>query len=86
MPENFSYCERLVREEDRDRFLATLFAPARVRPALFALYAFDIEIAHVAARVSEPLAGEVRLQWWRDVVTGSFARAGGRKPGRRRVA
>ena len=53
-----------------DRFLATLFAPADKRPALFAIYAFDIEIAHVSGRVSEPLAGEVRLQWWRDVVTG----------------
>ena len=70
MPENFSYCEKLVREEDRDRFLATLFAPAPVRPALFSIYAFDIEIAHISGRVSEPLAGEVRLQWWRDVITG----------------
>jgi phytoene synthase len=70
MPESFSYCERLVREEDRDRFLATLFAPAHARPALFAIYAFDIEIAHISSRVSEPLAGEVRLQWWRDIITG----------------
>ncbi len=70
MPQNNSYCERLVREEDRDRFLATLFAPARVRPALFSIYAFDIEIAHISGRVSEPLAGEVRLQWWRDVISG----------------
>lgn len=70
MPERFSYCEHLVRAEDRDRFLATLFAPAQLRPALFALYAFDIEIGHVSARVREPLAGEVRLQWWRDVITG----------------
>lgn len=71
MPENFSYCERLVREEDRDRFLATLFAPASSRPGLFAIYAFDIEVARISGRVSEPLAGEVRLQWWRDVITGA---------------
>ena len=71
MPENVSYCEQLVRDEDRDRFLATLFAPADVRPALFSIYAFDIEIAHISRRVSEPLAGEVRLQWWRDVITGA---------------
>ena len=70
MPENFSHCERLLREEDRDRFLATLFAPANKRPALFSIYAFEIEVAHISGRVSEPLAGEVRLQWWRDVVTG----------------
>lgn len=78
MPEHFSHCERLVREEDRDRFLATLFAPADKRPALFAIYAFDIEIGHISGRVSEPLAGEVRLQWWHDVITGiSREQAGG---------
>ncbi len=71
MPEKFSHCERLVRDEDRDRFLAALFAPADMRPALFSIYAFDIEVAHIAGRVSEPLAGEVRLQWWRDVITGT---------------
>ncbi len=58
-----------MREEDRDRFLATLFAPAHLRASLFSIYAFDLEIAHVSGRVSEPLAGEVRLQWWRDVIT-----------------
>lgn len=71
MPEKFSHCEQLVRDEDRDRFLAALFAPAHSRPALFSIYAFDIEIAHISGRVSEPLAGEVRLQWWRDIITGA---------------
>jgi 15-cis-phytoene synthase len=80
MPERFSHCEQLVREEDRDRFLATLFAPADKRPALFALYAFDIEVAHISGRVSEPLAGEVRLQWWRDVITGISREQGAGNP------
>ncbi len=70
MREAEKYCERVVRAADKDRFLATLFAPARYRPALFALYAFDIEIASVADRVTQPLAGEVRLQWWHDVIAG----------------
>ena len=72
MLDAFKYCERLVRESDKDRFLATLFVPAAQRPALFSLYAFDIEIAQVAARVTEPLAGEIRLQWWRDAVAGAL--------------
>jgi 15-cis-phytoene synthase len=72
------YCERVVRETDKDRFLATLFAPASFRPALFALYAFDSEVASVADRVSQPLAGEVRLQWWHDIVAaGELDRAAG---------
>jgi phytoene synthase len=70
MSENDVHCEALVREQDRDRFLATLFAPARHRPALHALYAFDLEISQIATRVRDPLAGEIRLQWWHDVIDG----------------
>ena len=32
----------------------------------------SIEIAQVAARVKEPLAGEIRLQWWRDAIGGAL--------------
>jgi NADH dehydrogenase [ubiquinone] 1 alpha subcomplex assembly factor 6 len=63
-----SDCAALVREHDPDRYLAALFAPAAARRALFALYAFDHEIAKVRHIVSEPLAGMVRLQWWRDAL------------------
>lgn len=59
-----------VRNQDPDRYLATLFAPAEVREALFALYAFDHEIAKVRRLVREPMAGLVRLQWWRDALDG----------------
>ena len=67
----FRHCEALVRETDRDRFLATLFAPAQHRDALYALDAFDIELSHVRDRVSGPLPGEIRLQWWTEVVLGA---------------
>lgn len=63
----------IVRAGDRDRFLAILFAPADRRPHLFALHAFALEIAGVRARVSEPLPGEIRLQWWREVLEGERA-------------
>jgi phytoene synthase len=66
----FEACDARVREADKDRWLAGLFAPAPFRPDLMALYAFNLEIASVRERVSEPLPGEVRLQWWRDVLTG----------------
>jgi phytoene synthase len=66
-----AHCEALVRAADKDRFLATLFAPAEHRPALYALYAFNVEIARVREVVHEPLAGEIRLQWWSDVLRGA---------------
>ena len=71
MQDAFAHCEALVRAADRDRFLATLFAPAQHRAALFALYAFNVEITRVREVVREPAAGEIRLQWWSDVLAGA---------------
>jgi 15-cis-phytoene synthase len=73
MQDAFAHCEALVRSADRDRFLAALFAPAEHRGALYALYAFNIEIARVREIVREPLAGEIRLQWWNDAIEGKAA-------------
>ena len=70
MQTNFEHCAALVREADRDRYLATLFAPAEHRDALFALYAFNVEIARVRELAREPMPGEIRLQWWREVLSG----------------
>jgi phytoene synthase len=62
------HCAGLVRERNYERYLGALYAPARLRPHLFAIYAFDEEVARIADAVTEPLAGEIRLQWWRDAV------------------
>ena len=67
---NFEHCAALVREADRDRYLSTLFAPAAQRDALFALYAFNVEIARVRDFAREPMPGEIRLQWWREALAG----------------
>lgn len=57
-----------LRRHDPDRYLSTLFAPVDRRKALFALYAFDHEIAKIKRVVREPMAGLIRLQWWRDAI------------------
>jgi phytoene synthase len=64
----FAACEETVRRHDPDRYLSALFAPAERRPLLFALYAFNHEIARVAEAVREPMLGDIRLQWWREAV------------------
>jgi len=66
----FAHCEALVREHDKDRFLSGLFAPGERRPYLYALYAFDLEIARVKRLVHEPMAGIIRLQWWYEAFAG----------------
>jgi phytoene synthase len=67
---NAEHCTTLVREHDRDRWLATLFAPAARRDALNALYAFALEVGRVRDVAREPMPGEIRLQWWREVLEG----------------
>jgi NADH dehydrogenase [ubiquinone] 1 alpha subcomplex assembly factor 6 len=64
---------RLVRQHDRDRFLTALFAPAAQREALFALFAFNYEIAKTREVVSEPALGDIRLQWWREGIGAIYA-------------
>jgi 15-cis-phytoene synthase len=70
MQDAFAHCAELVRANDRDRYLATLFAPAETRGALYALYAFNSEVSRVRELVRQPLPGEIRLQWWSDVLRG----------------
>lgn len=62
-----SYTADLVKRYDRDRFLTALFAPAGVRERLLTLYAFNVEIARIRETITEPMIGQMRLQWWRDV-------------------
>ncbi len=66
----YEHCARTVRELDRDRYIADLFAPAVMRKHLFALHAFSAEVARIRDTVSDPVLGEIRLQWWRDALAG----------------
>ncbi len=58
----------IARDGDLDRYTSALFAPAHSRGHLFALYAFNVELARIGEQVTEPPLGEIRLQWWRDVL------------------
>jgi phytoene synthase len=75
MDDNATHCMEVVRVGSPDRYLSALYAPAESRPALFAIYAFNVEIARIRDAVSEPMPGEIRLQWWKDVVTGEGGEA-----------
>jgi len=65
------FCAELVRAHDFTRYASTLFVPAGQRRALLAIYAFNVEISRVREQVSQPLPGEVRLQWWTDMLAGT---------------
>ncbi len=66
-----SFCAELVRSHDFARYASTLFVPAPRRRGLLALYAFNVEVSRVHEQVSQPLPGEMRLQWWTDTLAGA---------------
>ncbi|MEY3551943.1 MAG: hypothetical protein RL735_291 [Pseudomonadota bacterium] len=70
LAEHYASCADMLRKEDPDRFFACLFAPEAKRPHLHAIYAFSLELARIREIVSEPMAGEIRMQWWRDALSG----------------
>ena len=73
-PENaYRACADAVRRVDAERYAASLLAPPASREPLLAVYAFAHEIAKIASIVSEPMLGEIRLQWWRETIDGVFA-------------
>lgn len=79
-PQDFEYCAALLADGDRDAWLAALFAPAPVRPYLHALHGFALEIARIPHLVSEPRLGEIRLQWWTEVIEGGREGEAGLNP------
>ena len=69
----YAHCEALTRAHDRDRWLAGLFAPEPARKHLYAMTAYSYEVSRLREIMREPLAGEMRLQWWREAISGDRA-------------
>ncbi len=70
LSQHYAACADMLRKEDPDRFYACLFAPEGKRAHLHALYAFSLELSRIREVISEPLTGEIRMQWWRDALCG----------------
>lgn len=69
---SLAYATTLGRKFDSDAIYPSYFAPAAARPAYLALRAFNVELATIDDNVSNPMAGRMRYQWWRDAVKGIF--------------
>jgi phytoene synthase len=57
-----------LRAADRDRWLVTLWTPARTRDSLTALFALEAELWGLPTRLRDPMAAELRLAWWREAL------------------
>ena len=72
---------RFLQREDRDRALSLPFVPDDRRSAVAALYGFNAETARIRDLVSQPMPGEIRLQWWRDLIASGAAGGSGHPTG-----
>jgi|GEM_PF-271789 len=66
---NADYCRSLVSADDKERYLVSLFAPSKSHRGLWALYAFNQELAKIRENVSDLTLGSIRLQWWGEVLS-----------------
>jgi len=65
--------DAMVRRVDPDRWLSSRFiADPQARSDVIALYAFDHELARAPKVASNPILGEIRLAWWREVLDEVF--------------
>lgn len=71
------YTAQMIRNHNRDRFLACLFVPQPVRDSVFAVYALDAELAHLREVTTEVLMRQIRYAWWEEALT---AMAAGQPP------
>ena len=61
-------CAALVERGDPTRFLAVMAAPVQARQVLFALFAFNLEVARAPWVTQQQMLAEMRLQWWCDAL------------------
>ncbi len=74
-----AYLLNETRRHDPDRYLCALLAPAERRDDVLTLVAFNHELARIPEIVSQPMAGMIRLQWWREALDELAAGQPGRR-------
>jgi len=66
--EDVKYCLAQLHAQSPDLYLSCLLLAKEIRAPVSILQAFHSEISGITLAAPEPIAGEVRLQWWMDVL------------------
>ena len=62
------YCIDQVQRTDPTAYLAIIFAPASLRPALFTLRALWLELSRVRQSTSDARIASMKLSWWNTTI------------------
>nr|XP_056710516.1 NADH dehydrogenase (ubiquinone) complex I, assembly factor 6 [Euleptes europaea] len=66
--EEGGYCVELVRKRDYEGYLCSLLLPAESRSSVFALRAFNVELAQIKDAVTQKTIGLMRIEFWRKAI------------------
>lgn len=61
-----------IQNSDYDRYISLIFSPKEKRQDLEVLALFNLEMSRVKNKVSEPMLGLIRFQWWREAIDEVF--------------
>jgi len=69
-PETLELARSTVRDSARDLYLSNLLLPSHLQPLAFVLDAVHVELTNIVLMRGEPIAKQIRLQWWVEVFEG----------------
>jgi hypothetical protein len=67
------YCANELRRQNYPHYLIPLLLPRDLRPRLWALYGFNLELMQVKFAARELTLQALRYQWWREAIERLFA-------------
>ncbi|KAK1970144.1 squalene/phytoene synthase [Colletotrichum sublineola] len=67
------YCQTQLQHSDYDAHLISRLVPARTADAYLALRNLNLELVRLPEQVSNPVIGQMRMQFWRDSIDKTFA-------------
>ena len=71
--DDVEHCLALLKDQSTDLYLSTLLQDGTRRGVTAVLNAFHTEISNLVLGAREPMAAEIRLKWWEEVVEGTRA-------------
>ncbi|KAI9051595.1 hypothetical protein LZ554_004639 [Drepanopeziza brunnea f. sp. 'monogermtubi'] len=75
-----SYCSNLLQKFDSPSYTLQTFVPPSAKDAYLSIRTLNIELARIPDLVSNPTVGALRMQFWRDNLTRTFANTPPKEP------
>ncbi|KAJ2157025.1 hypothetical protein GGF46_004787 [Coemansia sp. RSA 552] len=71
-PGDVEYCRQLVRQNDHDNYLVSLFSPRQAREAVWGVRALNVELVRVGEKTTSTAAAQMRYGYWKDAIASLY--------------